>query len=327
MPSDNIKKKISIVTACYNEEGNIIELHDRLTNVMSTMPQYEYEIICIDNKSTDGTRKEIREICAKDPKFKAIFNVRNFGHIRSPNYAILKAKGDAVIFLCSDLEDPPEIIPEMLQKWEEGYKVVCTVRTSTEEKGIYPYLRKFFYYILNKLSQVKQISGLTGFGLYDKEVIQVFIELDDPYPYGRGLLAELGWEIAQIPFHKPVRSRGLTKNNILSYFEMGLLALVNHSKVPLRLSILTGVFISFISVFIGIYYFILKLIYWDQFQAGVAPALIGIFFLLGLLFLFLGIIGEYIYLVVTHVVHRPLVIEECRINFTEEKPPKTINSE
>jgi glycosyltransferase involved in cell wall biosynthesis len=316
----NNKKLISIVTSCFNEENNIIELHERLTAVMLSMPQYDYEIICIDNKSTDGTRAQIKEICEKDPKFKAIFNVRNFGHIRSPTHVFFQGKGDAVVCIVSDLEDPPELIPTFIKKWEEGYKIACAVRTSTDEKGLYPYIRRLYYYSLNKFSQIKQIPGLTGFGIFDKEVVDVLRSLDDPYPYSRGLLFELGWEIAQIPFHKPVRPRGITKNNLFTYFDMALLGLVNHSRLPLRFSIFMGVLTSILSFCIAIYYFIQKLIYWDQFQLGIAPILIGLFILLGFLFLFLGLIGEYIFLIIRHVVHRPLVIEECRINFNDSKP-------
>jgi glycosyltransferase involved in cell wall biosynthesis len=312
------KKLISIVSACYNEEGNITELHDRITAVMQSLPQYDYEIIIIDNKSTDGTRKEIREICALDPKFKAIFNVRNFGHIRSPWHGFLQGHGDAAIFLCSDLEDPPELIPSMLEKWEAGYKLALAVREGTDERGLYPYLRKAYYRLLNKASNVEQVTGLTGFGLYDQEVVKTFRSLNEPYPYTRGLISELGWEIARIPFHKPVRPRGLTKNNLAIYLDMALLALVNHSRLPIRLATVSGVGISLLSFLVALYYLVRKLIWWDEFQAGVAPALIGLFFLIGLLFLFLGLLGEYIGLLVTHVVRRPLVVEELRINFPKD---------
>ncbi|MDR3135335.1 MAG: glycosyltransferase family 2 protein, partial [Deltaproteobacteria bacterium] len=253
MADDNQRKKlISITTACYNEEGKISELRDRLANIMAALPQYDYEIICIDNKSTDGTRDEIKRICENDPKFKAIFNVRNFGHIRSSWHGFLQGKGDAVIFLRSDLEDPLELIPQMIAKWEEGYKLSMAVLIPTVEKGLYPILKNIYYKILNKFSQVNQIMGLTGFGLYDQEVMKVLRKLDDPYPYTRGLLAELGWEIAEIPVNKPVNPKKGTKNKIFSYFDMGLLALVNHSKVPLRFAIFLGVIITLFSFLISI---------------------------------------------------------------------------
>ena len=314
------KKTISIVTACYNEEGNITQLHERLTKVMEGLPQYDYEIIIIDNKSTDGTRREIKSICDRDPKFKAIFNVRNFGHIRSPWHAFLQGRGDAVVFLCSDLEDPPELVADMIAKWEEGYKLAMAVRTFTDEKGLYPFLRRLYYGVLTRVSDIKHVSGLTGFGLYDREVMDVFRSLDDPYPYSRGLIQELGWEMARIPFHKPVRRKGVTKNNLLVYLDMAMLALVNHSRLPLRLATVAGTAVSLVSILTGAYYLIRKLANWEEFQAGVAPAIIGLFFLLGLVFLFLGLMGEYIGLLVTHVVHRPLVIEEGRLNFPPDPP-------
>jgi glycosyltransferase involved in cell wall biosynthesis len=318
MTEESPQKLISIVTSCYNEEGNIKELHKRLTEIMQSYADYDYEIICIDNHSTDGTRAEIREICGQDPKFKAIFNVRNFGHIRSPWHALLQATGDAVIFLCSDLEDPPELITQMIAKWEQGFKLAMAQRTNTEETGIYPWLRGVYYWLLNKVSDVDQLPGVTGFGLYDKEVINIFRSLKEPYPYGRGLIAELGWKIAKIPYEKPVRSRGITKNNFMTLFDVALLAMVNHTKIPLRLATLFGAIISLISFGVGTFYLVYKLLFWSEFQPGVAPALVGVFFLLGLLFLFLGLIGEYVGFVMIHVVKRPLVVEELRINFTDD---------
>lgn len=310
-----MKKNISIVTACYNEKGNIDELHQRIQAAMEKFPQYDYEIICIDNNSTDGTRDEIRKICSEDKRFKAILNVRNFGHIRSPWHALLQARGDAVIALCSDLEDPPELIPQMLEKWEAGYKVAMPYRITTDEHGILPHLRKAFYCLLNKVTEVEQIAGFTGFGLFDKEVVDTFRALDDPYPYTRGLICELGWKRAEIPFHKPYRKRGSSKGNFFVYLDLALQGLVNHSKLPLRLATLLGITVSCLSFIAAFYYFIRKLLSWDSFQAGIAPAMIGIFFMFGLLFLFLGLLGEYIGHIVTHVVRRPLVIEEERLNF------------
>jgi glycosyltransferase involved in cell wall biosynthesis len=315
MTENSSKKLISIVTSCYNEEGNIVELHDRLTKVMESLPNYSYEIICIDNHSTDGTSEEIKKLCVLDPKFKAIFNVRNFGPIRSPWHAFFQSRGDIIVVLCSDLEDPPELIPEMVKKWEEGYKLAMAVRISTEEKGLFPILRKLYYWLLNSVSDTKQLSGMTGFGLYDREVMLEFRKLNEPYPYTRGLISEFGWEVAEIPFHKPVRKRGITKNNFMSYLDMALLAMVNHTRIPIRLATLLGMAMSFFSFIVAFFYLIRKLIFWDEFQAGIAPALIGIFFLIGLIFIFFGIIGEYIGFITIHILNRPLVIEECRFNF------------
>lgn len=309
---------ISIVTGCYNEHYNITELHDRICKIMATLPQYDFELICIDNFSTDGTREEIRDIARTDPRFKAIFNARNFGHIRSPWHVLLQAHGDVVIAINSDLEDPPELIPEFLAKWEQGYKIVAGVRASTDEKGIMPHVRSLYYTLLRKISDVEQIKGFTGFGLYDKSVVNTFRSLNDPYPYVRGLIAEFGWKRADVPFHKPYRTRGVSKGNVFIYLDMALLAVVNHSKLPLRLATLTGIIVSMASFLGAGYYSIRKLLFWDEFQAGIAPAIIGLFFLMGLLFMFLGLIGEYVGLVVTHVINRPLVIEEERINFKAE---------
>lgn len=309
------KRSISIVTGCYNESGNITEFHSRVSAVMATLPQYDYEIICIDNCSTDGTQDEIRAICARDPRFKAIFNVRNFGHIRSPWHAFTLAQGDAVIGICSDLQDPPELIPEFIKKWEEGYKLALGVRASSAEQGVFPLFRKAYYRMIKKLSDVEQISGFTGFALYDKEVVDTLRFLNDPYPYTRGLIAELGWKYAKIPFHKPVRVRGFSKGNFLVYFDMALLGIVTHSKLPLRIATFTGLMVSGLSFLTALYYLIGKLIWWDQFQAGIAPAFILLFFMMGLLFLFLGLIGEYVGFILTHVVKRPLVVEETRINW------------
>ncbi|MDR1298078.1 MAG: glycosyltransferase family 2 protein [Deltaproteobacteria bacterium] len=311
------KKLVSIITGCLNEEGNIGELYERIINVMSSLPQYDYEIICIDNCSTDGTREEIKKICAMDPKFKAIFNVRNFGQIRSPYHAFLQASGDAVIAMCSDLQDPPELLPEMLKKWEDGYKLAMVVSASSDEKWPFRYLRKLFYWALDKVSDVRQVPGMTGFGLYDKDVQNAFRALNSPYPYNRGLISEFGWKIAEIPYHKPDRKRGVTKNNLITLFDMSLLAMVHHTKLPLRLATLTGVGVSFLSFCVAIFYLLRKLIYWDQFQAGIAPALIGLFFIIGILFLFLGLIGEYVGFITTYMVRFPLVVEEARINFDE----------
>lgn len=308
-------KKISIMSACYNEFGNITELYKRIVAAMETVPEYEFELIFIDNYSLDGTRDEIRQLCAADKRVKAIFNVRNFGPVRSPWHGLLQGYGDAVIGISSDLEDPPELIPEMIKKWEEGYKLALGARTESTEPGLKAYLRPCFYWLLKKLSGVEQISGFTGFGLYDREVIQSFRALEDPYPYFRGIIGEMGWKYALIPFTKFVRTRGQSSIRIGANLDMALLAMVSHSKIPLRLVTISGLGVSLISFFAAFYYLILKLLNWDSIQMGMAPLLIGHFFLMGVLFFSLGIVGEYIGLIVTHVLNRPLVVEEERINF------------
>lgn len=307
-------KKISIVTGSYNEQGNITEFYERVTAVMQSMPQYDYEILCIDNCSQDGTRDEIRAICAKDKHFKAIFNIRNFGPVRSGAHLLYQAMGDAVIALASDLEDPPEMLPQFIEHWEQGSKLVLAKHTTSEERGIMPALRWLYYAVIKKISNVKHISGVTGFGLYDKVVMDTLRQIRDPYPYMRGLLFELGWPITTVPFHKPVRKRGISSYNIFRYIDEGLLGVVNTSRLPLRLASYVGVIISGISCCLGLYYFVQKLIFWNEFQAGMAPLVIGLFFMVGLLFLFLGLLGEYIGLIITHVTKLPIAVEEERLN-------------
>lgn len=311
------RKLISIVSGCYNEEDNVAELHSRLTAIMERYPQYDYEIILIDNCSGDRTVEIIRSIASRDKHLKAIVNVRNFGHIRSPYHALLLAQGDAVIGMASDLEDPPELIPDFIAKWEEGYKIAIGVRRKSEERGLMPVMRKLFYAMMTRISEVEQVQNFTGFGLFDKRVMDILRDLDNPYPYFRGLLCEIGFPRAEIPFDKPVRKGGLSKGTFFIYLDSALLGIVNHSKLPLRLATLLGLSMSGLSFFLGIYYTLRKLTAWEQFEAGVAPLAVGLFFFLGMLFIILGLIGEYIALLVTHIVKRPMVVENERINFSE----------
>lgn len=308
------KKLISIVAGCYNEESNIPELHQRLTAVMGQFPQYDYEILLIDNASQDQTVEAIRSIACRDPHLKAIVNVRNFGHIRSPFHALLQASGDAVIGMASDLEDPPELIYEFIRKWEEGYKVAIGVRRTSEESGIMPIVRSIYYSLISRISEVEQVRNFTGFGLYDRAVMNIIRDMEDPYPYFRGLICEIGYKRAEIPFDKPVRKRGLSKGSFFIYLDSALLGVVNHSKAPLRLATIIGVCMGMTSALVGFYYIIRKLLDWNEFQMGVAPLVVGMFFLFGVLFVFLGLLGEYIGLLVTHIVKRPMVVEQERIN-------------
>ncbi len=285
---------------------------------MQQLPQYDYEVILIDNASTDGTVDVIREIAARDPRLKAIVNVRNFGHIRSPYHALLLAQGDAVIGMASDLEDPPELILDFIRKWEEGYKIAIAVRRKSTGRGLMPLMRKTYYTLIKRISDVEQVENFTGFGLYDRKVMDILRDIQDPYPYFRGLICEIGYPRAEIPFDKPVRKTGLSKGSFFIYLDSALLGIVNHSKVPLRLATLLGITVSAMSFLMGIYYLIRKLASWSEFQMGIAPLAISIFFLMGVLFLFLGLLGEYIGLLVTHTVRRPMVVEEERINFGED---------
>jgi glycosyltransferase involved in cell wall biosynthesis len=307
-------KTVSIVTPCYNEEQNLDELYERIRQTMEDQP-YDYEHIFIDNASTDRTVDKIRALAANDKRVKAIVNARNFGHIRSPYYGLLQANGDAVIILASDLQDPPEKITEFLQRWNEGYKMVIGVKTESREPGVLYLLRTLYYRGLRALAEVELIEHFTGFGLYDQQVIEILRSLNDPYPYFRGLIAEIGFPIARIEFLQPRRHHGVTKNNFYTLYDMAMLGLTAYTKVPLRLAAMLGFFTAAISFLVGLAYLIYKLVFWAEFSLGLAPVIIGLFFLGSVQLIFLGVIGEYIGAIYTQVLHRPLVIEKERINF------------
>lgn len=309
------KKKVSIVAGCYNEVDNVEELTLRVEQAMSQFPELDYEIILIDNDSVDGTDLKIKQLCEADKRIKAIFNVRNFGHIRSPYHALLQAQGDAVIGMASDLEDPPELIVEFVRNWLMGSKIVIGVRRSHQEKGLTPYLRKLYYSLITRISEVDQVRNFTGFGLYDKKVMDILREMQDPYPYFRGLICEIGYPRVEVPFDKPLRRSGLSKGNFFVYLDSALLGVVNHSKAPLRLATIIGGTMSGLSFMLGVYYLVRKIIAWDDFQVGFAPLAISLFFFLGVLFFLVGMLGEYIGLLVTHTVKRPMVVERERVNF------------
>ena len=308
------KKLISIITPCFNEEDNVDELYTRIQSVMSGL-KYQYEHIFIDNASTDGTAKKLRALAAKDKHVKVILNTRNFGHVRSPIYALMQARGDAVIGMASDLQDPPERIPEFLHKWEDGYPIVIGVKEKSETSALLYLLRTIYYRILRSLSDVSLIENFTGFGLYDREVMDIIKEIDDPYPYFRGIVADLGFDVAKIIFTQPRRKRGVTKNNFYTFYDLAMLGLTSYTKVPLRLATMFGFLSALISFMIGFAYLIYKLIFWYQFSLGSAPLVIGLFFLGSVQLMFLGIVGEYIGAIYTQVMRRPLVIEKERINF------------
>jgi glycosyltransferase involved in cell wall biosynthesis len=307
---------ISIVSGCYNEEENVRELWQRITRVMAdSLPNYDYELILIDNCSTDRTVEILREMCRQDKRVKVILNNRNFGHVRSGYHAMQQATGDAIVCMASDLEDPPEMIPDFVRKWEEGYKVVLAQKTSSAEFFVMFLVRKAYYYLVNRLSEVPLVKNVTGFGIYDRRVIDDIKRIGDPYPYLRGLICDLGYEQYLIPFHKPVRKRGFTKNNFYTLYDLGMLGITNHSKVPLRLAVFAGCIIGTLSMLVAFGYLIYKLLYWERFQAGSAPIVLGIFFLGAVQLFFVGILGEYIGSIYTQVLRRPPVIERERINF------------
>ena len=308
-------KEISIVTSCYNEEENVELLYKQIKEVMAAIKGYTYELIYIDNHSTDNTVSILRKIAKSDKNMKVIINTRNFGHIRSPYYGILQSSGDMVVYVASDLQDPPSLIPEFIHKWEEGYKVVMGVKTSSKENHIFSWFRTFYYRMLQRLSEIRLVENATGFGLYDREVIEKLRSLNDPYPYFRGLVADLGYEIATVPFVQPPRKHGITKNNFYTLFDMAMLGFTNHSKVPLRMATMLGFVTAVLSALIGLFYFVYKLINWQNFSLGLAPLSVGLFFFSSVQLIFLGVIGEYIGAIYTQVLKRPLVVEQERINF------------
>lgn len=316
------RKRITIVTPCYNEELNVRELYHRMRAVMDDLPQYSYEHIFIDNDSKDGTVAILRAMAAEFPEVRVIVNARNFGHLRSPMHAFLEAEGDAVGVLLSDLQDPPELFVEMLARWEEGYPIVAAVKVTSEESGLMYRIRTAYYDLVGKLTDVRVLSHFTGFGLYDRKVVQLLKDkFPDPYPYFRGMIAELALPHAEVVYHQSRRMRGITKNNFYTLYDLAMLGITNLSKVPLRLVTAAGFIFATISFILGFFYLLYKIIFWNSFSLGAAPLLLGLFFLGSVQLLCLGIIGEYVGSIHTFVQNRPLVIERERINFSE--PPSS----
>ena len=308
-------KKLSIVSGCFNEAGNVEELVARVAKVMSALPQYDYEQIIIDNASTDGTQEILRKLAAENPRLKVILNARNFGHIRSPYYGLMQGKGDAVIYVASDLQEPPELIPDFLKKWEEGAKAVVAIKDSSDESPLFFAVRRLYYLLVEGLAEFKTVKNFTGFGLYDRVIIDYCRTVADPYPYFRGLISEIGLPIAQISYHQPARKRGITKNNFFTLYDLAMLGITNHSKVPLRLAAMLGFSMAILSLLVALVYLIYKLVFWYSLPVGTAPLVIGLFFFASVQLFFIGILGEYIGAIHTQVLKRPLVVEKERINF------------
>jgi polyisoprenyl-phosphate glycosyltransferase len=306
---------ISIVTPCYNEEENVAELYRQVQQIFATLPDYRYEHIFIDNASRDRTVEILKGIAAADRNVKIIVNSRNFGHIRSPYHALLQAQGDAVILLVADLQDPPPLIRDFIETWEKGYKIVLGVKTQSKETAAMFLVRKIYYDFIGRLSEIELTKNNTGFGLYDKKIIEILRGINDPYPYFRGLVSDIGFESAKIEYTQPARKRGITKNNFYTLYDIAILGITNHSKVPLRIATMLGFCMSALSLLLAMGYFIAKLIFWTQFSIGIAPLMIGLFLFSSVQLFFIGIIGEYIGSIHTQVLHRPLVIEKERINF------------
>jgi glycosyltransferase involved in cell wall biosynthesis len=310
-----MKKIISITTSCFNESGNIEVFCQKISDIFSKLPDFEYEIIVSDNDSTDGTVEKLRKIAKENKRVKVILNMVNYGHVRSPYNSILHSSGDAVIAMASDLEDPPELIKDFIEMWMSGFKIVAAVRTGSDETGLMKPIRSLFYFVIDKISETKQLSYFTGFGLYDRIVIDQIIKMNDPNPYFRGIVSELGYEISQVFYHKPFRSSGVSKGNFLSNYDLAIQGMVRFSKFPLRFITLFGFAICLGSLLLSIYFFIEKLFNWNDYDAGIIPIILLILFFFGVLFLMLGFFGEYISILITHIVRKPDLIAKEKINF------------
>jgi glycosyltransferase involved in cell wall biosynthesis len=307
-------KLITVVTPCYNEAGNVEALYEAVKGVFAKLPQYRYEHLFIDNASKDETATILRRLAANDRNVKVILNTRNFGHIRSAFHGLLQARGDAVIGMAGDFQDPPELIPRFIEQWEAGHRVVLGVKESSEEHGLFYAVRERYYRFLSRIAETELVKQATGFGLYDRVVMDAIRRIDDPYPYFRGLLAEVGYEIARVPFRQPPRRRGVTSQNFYTLYDIAFLGIVNHSKVPLRVATMAGFGMAVLSMLVALGYLAAKLIFWDYFQLGMAPILIGFFFLSSVQLFFVGILGEYIGSIYTQVRRHPHVFERERIN-------------
>lgn len=309
-------KLISIVTPCYNEEANVREVHGRVRLVMAGFPEYRYEHIFIDNCSIDSTVTVLKELAGEDRRVKLIINSRNFGHLRSPVYAIYQAFGDAVILLFSDLQDPPELLRDLLMEWERGTPIVLAIKNTSEESGLMFAIRTAYYRLVTRLTDTQVYEHFTGFGLYDRKVIDILrSRFHDPYPNFRGMIAEVGFAPVKVYYAQKRRSRGITKNNFYTLYDLAMLSITNLSKVPLRVFTFSGFALSLISMLMGLFYLIYKLMFWNSFSLGIAPVVIGVFFLISFQLIGLGIVGEYIGSIHTMVQNRPLVIEQERVNF------------
>lgn len=309
-------KKISVMIPCFNEEENVKPISKAVVDIITKeLPQYDYELLFIDNCSEDRTREYLRELCEENKKIRAIFNAKNFGQFNSPFYGMCQTTGDCTITMCCDFQDPVEMIPKFVREWESGYKIVCGIKSSSKENCIMRFLRTCYYKTIKKMSQVEQIEHFTGFGLYDKSFIKVLSELDDPAPFIRGIVAELGYKRKDIEYEQPRRRAGKTHNNWYSLYDAAMLSFTSYTKIGLRIATIIGFIFSFVSLLIAVVYLTMKLLNWNSFQAGMAPVLIGVFLMGSVQLFFIGLVGEYIMNINTRVMKRPLVVEEERINF------------
>lgn len=310
-----MKKKVSIMVPCYNEEENVVPMSEALVEQMEKLTRYDYEILFIDNCSKDNTRNLLREICSKNKNIKAIFNVKNFGQFNSPYHGLTQTTGDCAIAVCCDFQDPVEMIPKFLEAWEEGYQIVCGVKTSSKESHIMYFLRSIYYKLIKKFSDVEQIEHFTGFGLYDKSFLDVMRKLDDPTPFLRGIVGELGGKRKEIEYEQPNRRAGVTHNNWYSLYDAAMLSFTSYTKVGMRIAVFAGVFFAMMNLLVGLVYLVMKLMYWNTFAAGQAPTIIICSLMCSVLLAFMGFLGEYISAINIRMMHRPIVVEEERINF------------
>lgn len=312
-------KKISIMIPCFNEEANVREIAAAVIEILEReLSSYDYEILFIDNASSDKTRIYLREMCAKSPKIRAIFNAKNFGQFNSPYYGMCQTTGDCTICLCCDFQDPVEMIPKLVAEWEKGARIVCAIKTSSRENKIMRFLRTCYYKMIRKMSDVEQIEHFTGFGLYDHSFIKVLRDLDDPTPFLRGIVAELGFKRVDISYEQQKRRAGKTHNNWFTLYDAAMLSFTSYTKIGLRLATVTGFILAAVSMVTALVYLILKLLYWDRFAAGMTPILLAVLVLGSVQLFFIGFLGEYILSINKRMMKRPLVIEEERLNFEEE---------
>lgn len=311
-------KKISIMIPCYNEEENVVPISKAVIEVLTKdLSQYDYEILFIDNNSTDNTRALIRSLCKNNPKIKAIFNAKNFGQFNSPYHAMCQTTGDCTISLCCDFQDPVEMIPKFVAEWEKGYKIVCGIKTASRENRIVRFLRTCYYKIIRAMSNVEQIEHFTGFGLYDKSFIDVLRDLNDPTPFLRGIVAELGFKRKDLEYTQAKRAAGKTHNNFYTLYDAAMLSFTSYTTMGLRVATIAGFIFSFISILVALVYLVMKLMYWDRFPAGMYPVLMMVSVLGSLQLFFIGFLGEYVLTMNKRIMNRPLVIEEERINFDD----------
>jgi hypothetical protein len=313
-------KKVSLVIPCYNEEGNVIPICNAIKKIFSReLSEYDYELIFIDNKSKDNTRNHLRLLCKEDKRVKAIFNITNFGQNNSPFYGLLQSTGDCVIHICADFQDPVEMIPVMVREWEKGNKVISMIKKSSKENKLMYFFRTIYYKLIKTMSKEEQIEHFTGFGLYDRSFIEILRKINEPIPLLRGIVAEYAPDHLEIEYEQQLRKSGKTSNNFFSLFDVAMLSFTSYTKSGLRIATFFGFIVSLISFLISVIYFILKILYWNKFNIGTIPILVGVFFLGGLQLFFIGLLGEYIMNMNIRIMNRPLVIEEERINFKENK--------